>query len=318
MGDLARTRGSLLDHPERPCPPGTYCAARAVTAVEGFCEEPLPALLNPFIVTIYNSTAAVALGVPRIDGVELILGLPFRILYGNSFFARDEAPDQQVVRQAVIRGFSTKALEMGVTFPLPVVERINARFRGSEASRRHDSVIVESEGNEDIPAVVARLKALGFELDEKSESAQKAGTMLFILSALFAFIALVILGVSAITISNTFLLLVLQRRREIGVLRAVGASRAHVRTIFLAESAAVGLLGALLGNGLAWAAARGLDALALRYFQGLAFLPERFFVFTPAHVLASLGLGLAFAVLGALIPAKRAARLDPAVALRGE
>jgi ABC-type antimicrobial peptide transport system permease subunit len=315
---LASTRGHLVGDPDRPCPPETYCAARSVKSRDGFCERPVPVLLNPFILSVYNSTAAVALGVPRINGVDLVLGVTFRILYGNSFFVRDAAPEQQVVKQCVIAGFSTKALEMGVTMPQGVVRRINARLKGPAAAAEYNSVIVQTRGNEDIPAVVERLRQLGFEPNDKSEAAQKAGNMLFILTVLFGFISVVVLGIAAIHITHTFLMIVVQRRREIGVLRSVGATRGHVRALFLAESVLVGLFGAALGNGLVVGLSVGADALAQRYFQGLPFVPEHFFAFPPWIFGLSLALGVVFAVLGALVPAHRAAGLDPTTALRGD
>jgi ABC-type antimicrobial peptide transport system permease subunit len=256
--------------------------------------------------------------VPRINGLDLVLGLRFRILYGNSFFVRDAAPEQQVVKQCVVSGFSTKALEMGVTMPQGTVRRINARLKGTAASGEYNSVIVETRGNEDIPAVVERLRQLGFEPNEKSEAAQKAGNMLFILTVLFGFISVVVLGIAAIHITHTFLMIVVQRRREIGILRSVGATRGHVRWLFLAESALVGLFGAVLGNALVVALAAGVDVLGQRYFQGLPFLPDRFFAFPPEVFGLSVALGVVFSVLGAVLPANRAAGLDPTTALRGD
>jgi len=318
FGPLPDARGRLVGDADRPCPPDTYCATRSVKSRDGFCEEPLPVLLNPFILSIYNGTAAVALNLPRINGVDLVLGLRFRILYGNSFFVRDAAPEQQVVKQCVVTGFSTKALEMGVTMPLGAVQRINARLKGSAAAGEYNSVIVETRGNEDIPAVVQRLQQLGFELNDKSEAAQKAGNMLFILTVLFGFISVVVLGIAAIHITHTFLMIVMQRRREIGILRSVGATRGHVRLLFLAESVLVGLFGAVLGNGLVLGLAAAADALAQRYFAGLPFVPEHFFAFPPQVFGLSVALGVVFSVLGALLPANRAAGLDPTTALRAD
>jgi ABC-type lipoprotein release transport system permease subunit len=317
-GSQQETRGRLRLDADRPCPLGTYCATRSVTSVEGACEEPVATLLNPFLLSIYNGTASVALNLPRISGVDLVLGLRYRILYGNSFFVRDVAKDMQVVKQCVVEGFSTKALEMGVTMPLPVVQRINARFKGRAAAAEYNSVIVETEGNEHIPAVVARLKDFGFELNENSQGARKAGNMLFILTALFAFISAIVLGISAINITHTFLMIVYQRKREIGVLRSLGATRNHIRGLFILESGLIGLAGSLLGNAFAIGLAATIDKLAVSYFDGLPFLPERFFSFTPAFILTSVGIGVLFSLLGALLPANRAAGLDPTIALRSD
>lgn len=317
-GSQQETRGRLDRDPDRPCPLGTYCATRSVMSTEGACEEPVATLLNPFLLSVYNGTASVALNLPRISGVDLVLGLRYRILYGNSFFVRDVAKENQVVKQCVVEGFSTKALEMGVTMPLPVVRRINARFKGRAAAAVYNSVIVETSGNEDIPAVVARLKDFGFELNENSQGARKAGNMLFILTALFAFISAIVLTISAINITHTFLMIVYQRKREIGVLRALGATRNHVRGLFILESGLIGLVGSLLGNGFALALASAIDELAVHYFEGLPFLPERFFEFTPAFILTSVGIGVLFSLVGALLPANRAAGLDPTIALRSD
>ena len=80
----------------------------------------------------------------------------------------------------------------------------------------------------------------------------------------------------------------------------------------LAEAALVGLAGGVLGVLLAWLAARGADAAALRLLPDFPFRPETFFLFPPWLFALGVGVSVAAAVLGALAPAALAARVDPA------
>lgn len=124
----------------------------------------------------------------------------------------------------------------------------------------------------------------------------------------------IVLALSVMLVGAVFSLATHDRRREIGVLRALGATRRRVLGTFLIQAGLLGLAGALLGMLLA--------ALALFLFRdllveslGLPFtLPS-----LPAlggMILAGLGVALAGVVLAALVPAARAARMDPALAMR--
>ncbi|MFL6074527.1 MAG: ABC transporter permease [Mycobacteriales bacterium] len=118
--------------------------------------------------------------------------------------------------------------------------------------------------------------------------------------------------VAALVISNTFAILVAQRLRELALLRCVGATRGQVLRGVLAESAAMGLAGALLGG----AAGVGLAA-ALRALVGWlgAALPSGSLVVTPTSLLVPVLAGLAWTVAAALPPAVRATRIAPVAAL---
>lgn len=116
----------------------------------------------------------------------------------------------------------------------------------------------------------------------------------------------------ALGIASVLIVSVVQKSREIGILRAVGTSSRRVLMVFLIQGGVLGLLGSLLGC--------GLGALFAMFFQGLASGPDgtpRFPVdlnptlFGSATLLA-VGVGLA----SAFIPARRASRLDPATAIR--
>lgn len=118
-------------------------------------------------------------------------------------------------------------------------------------------------------------------------------------------IAGISLAVAGVLVMNVMLVSVSQRTSEVGLLKAIGASAAQVRVLFLAEAALLSLTGALLGISLG---------------QATVFLVHRLYptfpIATPAWaLLAALGVALLTGIVFGVLPASRAARLDPVVAL---
>ncbi len=85
-----------------------------------------------------------------------------------------------------------------------------------------------------------------------------------------------------------------------------------MRALVLAEAALVGLLGGAAGVAVAWLAARGVDAAALRLLPDFPFRPTTFFAFPPWLFAVGVGVSALAALVGALAPAALAARVDPA------
>ena len=298
-----------------PCPGTSYCAARSMKDADGVCEYPVPVLLSPFLIEVFNSSVATSLGFNPIDGIDALLGFQFRLLLGDSFFATDLPREVQALKRAEIVGFSNKALDFGVTLPLSYVRAINTRYKGRDAGQRFDTFLLETAGNEDVSALLDAADAMGFVLARKSRDARKAADLLFILTLVFSFISIVIVSVAAINITNTFLMIIAERRYEIGIMRAIGASRWDVRKLILLESSLLGIFGGGLGAALSYGFSRLINLAAAEYLEGIPFKPDDFFHYDSPILIGAVGMAVLFCLIGALIPANRAARLDPAVVL---
>lgn len=144
---------------------------------------------------------------------------------------------------------------------------------------------------------------------EDLQAAQRPARLLSL--ALWGMVVL-IAGIGVIGVVNTLTLSVTERRREIGVLRAIGATNAHLTETFLIEGLALGALGWLIALGMGWATGRAFVAVLSRALFPMAF------VFPPTLVLVSLGFALGLATVGSLGPALGAARLPAQEALRYE
>ncbi len=117
---------------------------------------------------------------------------------------------------------------------------------------------------------------------------------------------------SLIAMVNTLAIGVIERTREIGMLRAVGATRKQIRTIILAEA----LILAAIGTAFGLLSGLYLGAMAVQAFAALGFPVD--YLFPTSSLLAALAAGLLFGVLAAIIPARQAARMDVVAALRFE
>ena len=151
-----------------------------------------------------------------------------------------------------------------------------------------------------------------------------ATAVLSLLSTVFGTIQLFLGGIAAISllvagvaIMNIMIVSLIERTREIGILKALGMKSRTVLTIFLGESVIIGLIGALVGIALGWVLANiTARLLASGAFGGNGFRVTP--LLTPEVFLGALGFGIGVSVIFALYPAWRASKLKPVEALRYE
>jgi putative ABC transport system permease protein len=126
------------------------------------------------------------------------------------------------------------------------------------------------------------------------------------------------LAVASLAIVNTLVMAVLERRREIGIMKALGASDVDIKKIFFAEAAAMGAAGGVLGVLLGWGIGRVINA-GTNFWLARNKLPAENFWFVPWWlVLSAIVFAVGVSILSGLYPASRAAKLDPVQALRYE
>ena len=274
--------------------------------------QPIPVVANRRLLELYNKVFAPQRNLPRLTE-SMLIGFQIPLELGRSFVtARTLANPQETSMQLV--GFSERATLAGVSMPLAAIRRINRKY-GAHADT-YSSVLVRAQSADDVTDVAAAVRKLGLEIDDAEQRyAVQIGAAVELVTLALSLLAALITGLAAVNTMQAFYASVRERTREIGILRAVGATRGDVAAVILAEAAATGLAGGVSGVLLARGAAALLDRLARTGLPDFPFKPPTFFSFQVEHVALGVGVALLAALLGALIPARAAARLDPAKAL---
>ncbi|MEZ5066017.1 MAG: FtsX-like permease family protein [bacterium] len=167
-------------------------------------------------------------------------------------------------------------------------------------------------------AIVDSLEARGFRAFSYAAQFDEVRRGMLFFNLALAGVGLVALATAALGIANTLTMSVTERRREIGILKALGAEDADIRLLFLVESALIGLLGSAAGVLLGWIVARIGSAIAQELMRRQSVPPFDLFSTPPWLVATSIAFGTLIAVLSGTLPAARAARVDPVRALRSD
>jgi lipoprotein-releasing system permease protein len=122
--------------------------------------------------------------------------------------------------------------------------------------------------------------------------------------------------IAGIAMYNTLALVVMEKTKDIAILRSMGYTREDITRIFLWQAAAVLSIGALLGCGLGAAITYGVSTMKIN-IKGI-FATERFLVdWSPWHYVSAVSISVVMVMAASLIPARRAARLEPGDVIRG-
>jgi putative ABC transport system permease protein len=153
------------------------------------------------------------------------------------------------------------------------------------------------------------LKSGGFAVLSKGQ--EEMGFFVGILNGIFIVISILMILVSAFGVSHILYSVVVERKREIGLMRALGASKRLIRNLILIQGVTVGLLGGAAGIGGAVIASYLADTIASVYLPDFPFKPDSFFIFEPWILGLAMALSLISCLAGAYFPARKAADQNP-------
>ncbi|MGB7600339.1 MAG: FtsX-like permease family protein [Candidatus Sulfotelmatobacter sp.] len=190
--------------------------------------------------------------------------------------------------------------------------------RAAENQPSYSSVNVRVKNPGQIRDVEAAIKKMGFNtfsILDATRSLQQFFAVLDVFLGIFGSLAL---AVASIGIVNTLVMAILERRREIGIMKAIGASDGDVKKLFFAEAGAMGILGGIVGVVLGWAIGQVINLGTNIYLKRQSLPPEHFWAVPWWLVAFALVFAFAVSLISGLYPAGRAARLDPVQALRYE
>lgn len=203
---------------------------------------------------------------------------------------------------------------------------MNEWVNGKRIDRNKDGyamVIVQAADAQNVTSIAEQITNMGYMAYTPQSYVEGINSFYLVLQIMFGAMGAIALLVAAIGIANTMAMAILERTREIGLMKAVGATNKEVLSIFLGESAGIGFIGGVGGVLLGWSAGQIVNVLGQVYLAGQTqqqgYPTATIAVSTPLWLL---GFALVFATLVGLIsgiyPALRAATLVPITALKYE
>ena len=188
---------------------------------------------------------------------------------------------------------------------------------GDAESEGYDAAVVRVDDPVALTEVRKRLNEAGFSSFSIVDELEQLRTVFLILDSVLGLLGGISLLVASFGIANTMIMSILERTREIGIMKAIGAEDREIKLIFFVEAAVIGLTGGVIGTLVAW----GVDGLANRLAYRFILKPQgaSYVDFFSLPIWLSLGailFALSVSILAALYPAARAARIDPVKALR--
>jgi putative ABC transport system permease protein len=182
----------------------------------------------------------------------------------------------------------------------------------------YSSVSVHVKNPTQVQVVEDAIKKMGFTTFSLLDASQSLRTFFRVLDLFLLIFGSLALAVSSIGIVNTLVMAILERRREIGIMKAIGASDGDVKKLFFAEAGAMGIVGGIAGVALGWAIGRIINLGTNVYLKRESLTADNFWAVPWWLVALAIGFSFLVSLISGLYPAGRAAKLDPVQALRYE
>jgi len=189
---------------------------------------------------------------------------------------------------------------------------------GGSGKPTYAALTIRVKNPKNVLQVEDAIKKLGFNAFSLLDAARSLRLVFTVFDLFLGLFGSLALTVASLGIINTLVMAILERRREIGVLKALGATDGDVRSLFFAEAGAMGLVGGILGVALGWLIGQALTWGTTIYLRQQD-LPAVKISYVPWWLAASaIAFAVAVSLVAGLYPAGRAARLNPVEALRYE
>jgi len=275
-------------------------------------------------------------GIP-VDKAAYMSNMGFEIEDGRGFTSSDNGKCNLILGNLIAKRAFKEEIVVGDSV---IINGINCKVIGilkSTGSRYNDMSIVVpmktmeekfgynyidvifvkakdvDQAKEDIERILEKKRGKDFTVMTAEQTFQYFKQILGIVSTVIVAIAAVSLVVSSISIMNTMYMSILERFKEIGLLKAVGAKNSEILIIFLIESGLIGLIGGTIGTIFGFIGAKIIEIIAISsgYYMFKMYLDIKLVLFPIAF-------SFLMGVLSGILPAYQASKLDPVEALRYE
>lgn len=275
-------------------------------------SEPLPAIVPRKLLDIYNFSIATPQGLPLLSE-ETLIGKSL-ILYPNysTFFPGMSKKNKEINLEIV--GFSDKTNLIGVSLPLQIVKDLNNTY-SNNSTNKYTQIYVETTDPAITSEVASNIEDLGLKTIYLQKNLKQIQAKFDYLTIALGIISFIILLTASIAIISTFLATIAERTKEIGLLRALGATKKHIKKLILIEASIIGVIGSFVGLILGSISQVVLNEYAVSKLQSIQSIPDQIIQTNIYIITITLLFGTLLSVLSAYLPAIKASNLSPIKAL---
>ena len=210
-------------------------------------------------------------------------------------------------------------LETASTLRAAQVNDLRDIIRGNtENKATYSSLSVRAKSPSQVEKLEASIKDMGFNAFSLLDASKSLQTFFRVFDSLLGIFGSLALAVATLGIVNTLVMAILERRREIGVLKALGAADSDVQQLFFVEAGVMGLLGGILGVAFGWLLGRAITFGTNVYLHRQNLNPIELSSVPWWLMIGGLVFAVVVSLIAGLYPASRAAKLNPVDALRYE
>jgi putative ABC transport system permease protein len=209
-------------------------------------------------------------------------------------------------------------LEVASALRAAQVNDLRDAVRVTTGKPAYASLTVRAKSPSQVEAIETAIKSMGFGTFSLLDATRNLRLFFTIFDLLLAIFGSLALAVATLGIINTLVMAILERRREIGILKALGAADRDVKQLFFVEAGVMGLFGGVFGVGFGWFIGRALTWGTNIYLHRQNLPSAHVFSVPWWLVLGAIVFAVGVSLAAGLYPATRAARLNPVEALRYE
>jgi putative ABC transport system permease protein len=209
-------------------------------------------------------------------------------------------------------------LEVASALRAAQVNDLRDAVRATNGKPAYASLTVRAKSPSQVEPIETAIKTMGFGTFSLLDATKNLRLFFTIFDLLLAIFGSLALAVATLGIINTLVMAILERRREIGILKALGAADRDVKQLFFVEAGVMGLFGGVLGVGFGWFIGRALTWGTNIYLHRQNLPSAHVFSVPWWLVLGAVAFAVIVSLAAGLYPATRAARLNPVEALRYE
>lgn len=273
-------------------------------------EEYLPVVVSERLLDVYNASMAENMGLPRLSEDGLI-GRRLDLVFGKSSFFNTQVSKTKRVPAKIV-GLSTLVPVMGLTVPLDQLNLILNEFPQKEQGDLKYSALYLMSVNPDFNnSIQKEIETMGFRVNSAQSAQEQIRQLLWYFETILKMLAIVILLIALFAMNNTLMMSIIERKQELGLLKALGMQNKDLMFLILFEAFFLGIFALIVGFIIAFMGGQILDIFLLKMIPDFSFKPQTLFIYNTSILFFVFGITFFFILLASFLPARKTTKLDP-------